>query len=715
MVRIVQPLLCLQRPASGPDHTPRRRARPALIAAAAALLGGCLAFEGAPRDNAADREGRGAAVTAVTIGAGVPDAGAPAPIPGFLPKARFVPVTGRAFDSRIVFPGTGAWSGMSFDLGPAVPPNVLGAVVNLTATNASQPTHLSTCWTSCNVPDTSNVNISPGQTVANMVIIANQPHFDESRLGVINGNGEFGVGRVDIIVDVLGYFIPDDPATGGGYIACDRHAQRVFDSRLGDGKVPRGGRLTLHVGDPGSVAMLNVTVTNPEAPGYISVLSSPGAPVVTSTTNYLANETRANLTMAQLDGAGNATFFSAATTHLVIDRVASLVPHGRACPPSSDFGLAGASFVLGTASRIIDTRGISSLPVDAGVRSFGVSQNDTVALLGNLTAVGSQGIGYFFDYTQSTSILNMQPGDTRANFAVFPIMNDGQRSWFNVGNVSASHFIIDQVGFLVRNRAPQPANPQFIYGTFSADGANQKVQKPGASQASTWTQLPIRVEQPFGAATGPTAPVALNQENLGIVRINEFISAATISGPPDSWGLGDNRPFNPRLDGFANRVSWEIDFIHGIVKFVASPSCIKILFGAAEICLEAHPVTTNFATPQEANKVMFRTIERPDGVHYYVYSSAENAFSNVPGAPHCAIDVGFELLTVNGVLQARPWNPERGVYLDPYPSVEVYQYSWDWDGSNPIRTLFLQRESASGPGRLCDYENKNPFAQHPLF
>src|SRR5262249_51218823 len=175
----------------------------------------------------------------------------------------------------------------------------------------------------------------------NMAIIADPPRSDggANPLAIFNAGG-----NVHVIVDTLGYFVADDASTTG-FVVCDRHPRRVFDSRTQGGKLAAGSRISLSVGDRDSVAMLNVTVTGPEAPGFVSVLPSANAPITTSTTNYLAGETRANLTFAKLDGDGSAGFFTASTSHLIIDRVASLLPHGRACPTSADFGRAGASFL----------------------------------------------------------------------------------------------------------------------------------------------------------------------------------------------------------------------------------------------------------------------------------------------------------------------------------------------------------------------------------
>ncbi|MEV4948209.1 FlgD immunoglobulin-like domain containing protein [Streptomyces sp. NPDC053755] len=82
-------------------------------------------------------------------------------------------------------------------LGGVPAEGVSAVVLNLTATNATAPTFLTVYPPSGTVPEASHVNVVPGQTVPNLVVVP-----------VVNGQIyiENHAGSVDAIVDVFGYY-----------------------------------------------------------------------------------------------------------------------------------------------------------------------------------------------------------------------------------------------------------------------------------------------------------------------------------------------------------------------------------------------------------------------------------------------------------------------------------------------------------------------------
>ena len=115
-------------------------------------------------------------------------------------------VPARALDTR---DGTGA------DVGPigpqrtldlqiggrhGVPSNATAVVINVAATNVAAPSFVSVWPGGTSQPDTSNLNVMAGQTLANLVIC---------QLGE-TGNLHIGnpIAECDVLADVLGYFVP---------------------------------------------------------------------------------------------------------------------------------------------------------------------------------------------------------------------------------------------------------------------------------------------------------------------------------------------------------------------------------------------------------------------------------------------------------------------------------------------------------------------------
>ncbi|MEJ7800239.1 MAG: hypothetical protein WKF60_06955, partial [Ilumatobacter sp.] len=101
----------------------------------------------------------------------------------------------RVFDSRDTGAPVAAGSVTALDLAPAGVSPGEAAVVNLTALGAAAPGFVTAFPCGADVPDTSNLNIVPGQVVSNGAIVA----VDETtRLCV------FSLSSLELVVDVMG-------------------------------------------------------------------------------------------------------------------------------------------------------------------------------------------------------------------------------------------------------------------------------------------------------------------------------------------------------------------------------------------------------------------------------------------------------------------------------------------------------------------------------
>jgi photosystem II stability/assembly factor-like uncharacterized protein len=171
-------------------------------------------------------------------------------------------------------------------------------------------------------PLASNLNYSPGSTVANSVI---------SKVGVDGKVCLFTSATSHLIVDVNGYVPPSvstlssvvpsrvlETRSGPGLLTVDH----LFE---GGGPVPGGSVVELPVNGRGGVAadagtvMLNVTATEAKAAGYITVFPCGGPRPLASNVNYLAGSTVANSVIVKTGDGGKVCLFSLATTHLIVD------------------------------------------------------------------------------------------------------------------------------------------------------------------------------------------------------------------------------------------------------------------------------------------------------------------------------------------------------------------------------------------------------------
>ena len=215
---------------------------------------------------------------------------------------------------------------------------------------------------------------------------------------------------------------------------------RLVDSRLGLGlktaltnQVPANFAVAGVAGLPANTMAVsgNLTVTNQNAGGYVSLTTSPLTQPTTSTLNIARGDNRANgvYTPLATDGSLWATAVGM-NCALVFDVTGyftnetdgnswyPLLP-ARLSDTRSGLGLTGSFHRA--AARTLQVTGFGGVPLGA------------TAITGNLTVVGPGGSGYLAvtvhpTNTPSTSTLNFPAGDTRANNLVSPLSSTGSLS-----------------------------------------------------------------------------------------------------------------------------------------------------------------------------------------------------------------------------------------------------------------------------------------------
>ncbi|MEX1104904.1 MAG: peptidoglycan-binding protein [Ilumatobacteraceae bacterium] len=168
-------------------------------------------------------------------------------------------------------------------------------------------------------PWASNVNVVAGQTVANLVI---------AKLGAGGTVCIFSSVTTHLVADVSATF-----AVAGAVAAMapvrlldTRPGQPTIDgTSSGSGAVAAGSVTELPVIARGGLAAneiavaLNVTITEPTSPGFVTVYPCGGSRPTASNLNFTAGATVANLVVAKVGVGGRVCLFSSAPAHLVAD------------------------------------------------------------------------------------------------------------------------------------------------------------------------------------------------------------------------------------------------------------------------------------------------------------------------------------------------------------------------------------------------------------
>jgi 3,4-dihydroxy-2-butanone 4-phosphate synthase len=204
------------------------------------------------------------------------------------------------------------------DLSGLVPASGVGAVsLNVTVTQPDGAGYV-TVYPCGTKPNASSLNYTAGQTIPNAVIAP------------VSAQGEvcfFSTQPTHILADVNGWF-----ASGSSFTSVS--PSRVFDTRPGEGglrtvsKQKISGATELRVkltnlsglvpaSGVGAVS-LNVTVTQPDGAGYVTVYPC-GTKPNASSLNYVAGETIPNAVIAPVSAQGEVCFFSTQPTHILAD------------------------------------------------------------------------------------------------------------------------------------------------------------------------------------------------------------------------------------------------------------------------------------------------------------------------------------------------------------------------------------------------------------
>ncbi len=278
-----------------------------------------------------------------------------------------------------------------------------------------------------------------------------------------------------------------DPPTGGALA----RQQTLVVSIAGKGQVPADA-----VG-----AALNVTVTNPVAPGFLTVYPCSDVAPVVSNLNYVAGQTVPNSVLVGVDADGDVCIDTLATTDIVVD-VSGYIPFGSPLVP------------LTQPERFLDTRdgiGAPRARVGAGkvlqvplAGRAGVPASSTMVGF-NVTVVNPAGDGFVTVFpcgqpVPETSTINFRRGQTIPNLTVAAIGDGGAVCLYST---VAADLVGDVAAFLT-----------------------------GGSTGLTNLSAPRRVLDTRIGLGGPQAPIASDVRPLqvaGVAGVPQGATAAVVN------------------------------------------------------------------------------------------------------------------------------------------------------------------------------------------
>ena len=373
--------------------------------------------------------------------------------------------------SRCLSPGDSPRSGWRVVVSTQAPKGATAALVNLTITGAQAAGYITA--ESCGAAPagqraSSNGNVTPGQTVANLAVVP------------LDASGRFCLYRsqaMHTVVDVQGFFAPAAAAGSAGTLFSAVPPQRVMDTRIESfcgptgtctdrGPVSAGAEMAvvMPMVPANAVATLaNLTVTEPAANGYLTADScttlTPGSQTH-SNANFAAGDTVANLAVVPVGAGDDGPEFCTYST-AQIQKIVDV--QGYFAPPAAG----GWGYTAQTPQRLVDTRGCWADTASGVQHCAQLNETNSVlhlrapvgaaAVLVNLTLTDAAGDG--FAMAQACSLAqgppgqssgNVAAGHTAANLAVVAVDPDGT---FCVTVSAPMHVIVD------------------LQGTFSKSGA----------------------------------------------------------------------------------------------------------------------------------------------------------------------------------------------------------------------------------------------------
>ncbi len=320
-------------------------------------------------------------------------------------------------------------------------------LINITVTDATSSGYVTAYASGGAKPATSNANFTAGKTSANLALVP------------VGADGAIALTvaavSVSLVVDVQSYVAGGGVTDAGAVVPVA--PVRLWDTRqnrvVGPGQILNVKVAGIPAVPAAATAVfLNVTVTEPQANGYLTVFPAGEARPATSNLNFVTNLTVPNLALVKVGADGFISILNAnpGTAHIVVD----LQGYITAGTPSK-----AGSVVPVSPVRVVDTRlGLGAHgPVAANsgvvvtISGPSVPTGTTGAFM-NLTVTEPKADGWVAAYpTQASrplvSNLNFVTGQTVPNLATVGL-GDAHATLFN-GSYASVQLVADVFAYIL--------------------------------------------------------------------------------------------------------------------------------------------------------------------------------------------------------------------------------------------------------------------------
>ena len=359
----------------------------------------------------------------------------------------------RLLDTRVTGSSLGPQGTTALTVvGGSVPATATAVALNVTVTDTTAAGYLSVYPAGLSQPVISNLNWIRGETVANLVIV---PVGGGGRVDFYNA-----AGGTDLVVDLEGYFAPAAAgSTSGSYLALS--PARITDTRTGSGYPNAGATLgpgsTLAVQATGvggvppsgvAAVLVNVTVTNTTAAGYLTVYPAGVSRPSASNLNWTAGATVANRVLVPVGAGGQISLYNQNGSADVVVDVDGFFSTGT---------LTGGNPSLFTAIdpvRVLDTRQTGTA-LGAGqavlvqIAGLGGIPANAIAVAANVTVANTTAASYLTVYPGGirpvASDVNWTTGQVVPNLTVATLSGSGAITIYN--NAGNTDVIVDAFGY----------------------------------------------------------------------------------------------------------------------------------------------------------------------------------------------------------------------------------------------------------------------------
>lgn len=277
-----------------------------------------------------------------------------------------------------------------------IPADATSVVMNVTAVRPDGTGFVTVFPCDAERPQASSLNYTSGQNLGNEII---------ARLSDEGTVCLYSFEEIDVAADAVGYVpanSPYRPQTPARLMDTRTGAETIDGDFSSDGVRPADTEFELQVTGRNDIpvgaaaAVVNVTVVNPQAPGFITAHPCESERPVASALNYVPGVNRGNEIVAKLSPEGALCLYNSAATHLTVDIVGWLP--------------AAASFTPIAPARFVDSRS-GQTTIDGRLEGFGrliaeqplrikiagrgeVPDLATAAVI-NIAAIQPEAVGFF--------------------------------------------------------------------------------------------------------------------------------------------------------------------------------------------------------------------------------------------------------------------------------------------------------------------------------